>query len=189
VCKFVNAREDGFSLIDTTGDPMRSLLTIASVLLMGVLLGWQALHGGVPSHHFLARPDLPAVSNAWSLLVLPLLSWFLLGRVERRLEEGAAMAPVLAGFGGALLFGVVLAWCVDAGHGDVCNLMVMALAPVALFYPLHRAECILGFVLGMTLFIGAILPTIAGFIFAAMGAVLYYGVRLLWATVAAVRAR
>lgn len=167
---------------------MRIIFTVASAALMILLLGWQHLHGGVPAHHFLARPDLPAISNWWGLLVLPILSWFMLGRIERRLREGAAAGTILTGFAGALLFGLVLAWCVDSGHGDVCNYMVLALAPLALFYPVHRAECILGFVVGMSFFIGAILPAIAGLIFAGMGALLFYGVRLLWMLVAA-RAR
>ena len=38
-------------------------------------LAWEHTHGGVQSHHFLARPDLPAISNWWGLIILPSLGW------------------------------------------------------------------------------------------------------------------
>jgi hypothetical protein len=171
---------------NTDWKPMRILSTAASAVFMVLLLLWQHLHGGVPAHHVLARADMPAISNWWGLLVLPALTWVLAGRIERRRRHAPeSVRSSLPPFVAALLFGAVLAWCVDAGHGGICDYMVMALAPLAMFYPLHRAECILGFVVGMSLFIGAILPTVAGLVFAAIGAVLFHGVRLLWLMVAA----
>lgn len=165
---------------------MRILLTAAVAILEAGLLGWQQTHGGVPAHHVLARADLPAISNAWGLIVLPVLSWWLLGRIERRRRQAPAyLGKSLAPFAGALVFGVVLGGCAVSGHLDVCNGMVMALAPLSLFYPIHRAECILGFVIGMSPFIGAVLPTVAGLVFATIGAVLYHGVRFLWLVVGA----
>ena len=49
------------------------------------LLAWNHYHGGVPSHHILHREDLPAISNWWGGLLLPLLTWFLLYRIQKRL--------------------------------------------------------------------------------------------------------
>lgn len=51
------------------------------------LLIWEHYHGGVPSHHILAREDLPEFSNWWGGLLLPLLSFFLLYRIKKRLTE------------------------------------------------------------------------------------------------------
>ncbi len=54
---------------------MRTKATIAITAVMALLLGWQHLDGGVPAHHLLADPALPALSNWWGLLTLPALAW------------------------------------------------------------------------------------------------------------------
>jgi len=48
---------------------------------------------------------------------------------------------------------------------------------LALFFPIYRAECFLGFVIGMTFTFGAVLPTGVGIIIALIGALLYLYVR------------
>jgi hypothetical protein len=45
----------------------------------------------------------------------------------------------------------------------------MGILLIALFYPIYRAECLLGFVLGMTFTFGAVLPTGIGSILASIG--------------------
>ncbi|WP_214278616.1 hypothetical protein, partial [Escherichia coli] len=49
-------------------------------------LGWEALHGGIAAHHLLQRADLPGLSNAWGLLVLPALAAWAAGRLPRQAE-------------------------------------------------------------------------------------------------------
>jgi hypothetical protein len=148
---------------------------------MALLLGWQHLHGGVPAHHLLADPGLPVVSNWWGLLTLPLLAWILLGRVERRRKaQPHAAHGDFAAFTGALVFGAVLSLLFTAGQSTATENMVQGLALLALFYPIHRAACVLGFVVGMTWTFGAVLPMIAAAIFAAAGAAIYYGVRFIY---------
>jgi len=148
---------------------------------MTLLLGWQHLHGSVPAHHLLADPGLPALSNWWGLLTLPLLAWFLLGRVERRRKaQPHAAHGDFAAFTGALVFGAVLSLLFTAGQSTATENMVQGLALLALFYPIHRAACVLGFVVGMTWTFGAVLPMIAAAIFAAAGAAIYYGVRFIY---------
>jgi hypothetical protein len=160
---------------------MRTRLTIAVALFMVVLLGWQHLHGGVPAHHLLAREDLPAVSNWWGLLTLPVLAWFLLGRIERRREGGqGGTRAMAAAFIASLLYGFTLALCFVAGKPEVSDIMAQGVFVIALFHPVYRAECVLGFVIGMSVFLGAILPMIAALVFAAVGALLYHAVRFVW---------
>jgi hypothetical protein len=167
---------------------MRTKATAAITLAMTLLLGWQHLHGGVPAHHLLADPSLPTLSNWWGLLTLPLLAWFLLGRIERRRRaDPLAAHGDFAAFTGALVFGAVLSVLFTAGRPAATENMVQALVVVALFYPIHRAACVLGFVIGMTWTFGAVLPTIAACIFAAAGAAMYYGVRLLFSRVGLLR--
>jgi len=160
---------------------MRTKATVAVTVIMALLLGWQHLHGGVPAHHLLADPSLPTLSNWWGLLTLPLLVWFLAGHIERRRHaEPRAAHGDFAAFTGALVFGAVLSFLFTAGRHTATDYMVQALAVVALFYPIHRAACVLGFVIGMTWTFGAVLPTIAAGIFAAVGAAIYYGVRFIY---------
>jgi hypothetical protein len=167
---------------------MRTKATVAITVIMSLLLAWQHLHGGVPAHHLLADPTLPALSNWWGLLTLPLLAWYLLGRIERRRRAAPLAAHGdFAAFTGALAFGAVLSVLFTAGRHVATENMVQALVVIALFYPIHRAACVLGFVVGMTWTFGAVLPMIAACIFAAVGAAVYYGVRLLFSRVGLLR--
>lgn len=161
---------------------MRTNVTMSIAMAMALLLAWQHVHGGVPAHHLLADPGLPTVSNWWGLLTLPLLAWFLLGRIEARRKADPAFAPrIMAAFGGALLYGAALAGLFTAGYTSVTDSMALAIFVLALFLPVYRAEFVLGFVLGMTWSFGAILPMIAAAIFAGAGAAIHLGVRFVYA--------
>ena len=52
---------------------IRVWLTVTVTLAESAHLAWEHFNGGVASHHFLNRADLPAISNAWGLLLLPTL--------------------------------------------------------------------------------------------------------------------
>lgn len=148
---------------------------------MGSLLVWDYYHDGVPSHHILHREDLPSFSNWWGGLLLPLLTWFLLGRIQKRVggdKEKNSMAltistPILLGFVGALLFGIVLSIFFTLGNEDVPFYMMMGLFVSALFLPNYRAECFLGFIIGMTYTFGGVLPIIIGSVLVLLCAMLY----------------
>jgi hypothetical protein len=155
---------------------MRLALTAAAGVAMALMLAWEHFNGGVVSHHFLARSDMPAISNWWGLLVIPALAWFLLGRMEKR---GGDRRRLLIGFGSAFLFGAALSFFFTSGRQEWCGHMVMALPAVALFLPIYRAECVLGFVIGMTFVFGPVLPLVAALIFAAMGFIVYKSVRFI----------
>lgn len=172
---------------DTRLSRLRGVATAGVALATWAGLAWAHLHGGVPSHHLLARADLPSISNAWGGLLLPALTWFLVGRVHRRLARraagpaGAALYPtaVLAGFAGALVFGALLSVFFTRGQAPLTALMAQALVPLALLFPIYRAEYVLGFVLAMTYTFGAMLPTGFACAVALMAVVLYRGVRPL----------
>ncbi|MFC5461942.1 hypothetical protein [Massilia niabensis] len=167
---------------------MRTKATLAIALVMFLMLGWQHLNGGVPAHHLLADPTLPALSNWWGLLTLPLLAWFLLGRIERRRRADPRGAHGdTAGFTGALVFGALLSLLFTAGRHDATGYMAQAVFVIALFYPVHRAACVLGFVIGMTWTFGAVLPTIAAAVFAAGGAAIHYGTRFIYSRLLVLR--
>ena len=130
----------------------------------------------------MARKDLPAVSNWWGAIVLPLLTWFLLYRIQKRIQLNNAEKTklplnIVYRFAAALLFGILLSTFFILGYADIPGYMMMGLFILALFFPVYRAECLLGFVIGMTYAIGAILPTIAGSLLVVISAVLYLYVR------------
>jgi hypothetical protein len=164
---------------------IRLYFTAGVTLLIWMLLVWNHFHVGVPRHHILANEDLPAISNWWGAALLPLLTWFLLYRIEIRIssknqgstEISADLKKVLYGFTGALFFGVLLSFFFSFGYADICGYMVLALLPIAVLFPVYRAECLLGFVIGMTYTFGAVLPTGIGLILALIGAVLYVYLR------------
>lgn len=92
------------------------IITLSVSFAIWLFLVWEHFNGGVASHHILDRADLPSISNWWGGLVLPLLTWFSLGRIHKRVfsfvndqsvEENYPKS-VTFGFVGALLFGILL---------------------------------------------------------------------------------
>ena len=165
----------------------KTRLYITGIVTIGIwsLLAWSYYHGGVPSHHILHREDLPAISNWWGGFLLPLLTWFLLYRIQKRLirdnvensKPSMRLENVLYGFIGALFFGILLSVFFTFGYSDISGYFLIGLLLIALFFPIYRAECLLGFVIGMTFTFGVVLPTAVGSLLALIGAVLYLYVR------------
>jgi hypothetical protein len=81
-----------------------------------------------------------------------------------------------------LLFGIVLSTFFTLGNKDIPFYMMMSLFAAALFFPIYRADCFLGFVIGMTFTFGGVLPIGIGTILALIGAVLFLLIRpaILW---------
>jgi len=149
-------------------DRFRVLLTVLVALGIWSLLIWQHFHGGVPAHHLLADPEMPRVSNAWGALLLPGLSWVLLGLSRQRLSKAdrPGIQAVVAGLVGGVAFGLTLSISFTSGHESISGVLFYSLLPLALFLPVYRPECLLGFVLGMSTTFGAVLPTLFGSVMA-----------------------
>ena len=90
----------------------RILLTLLAFGAEAGILAWEYLNGGVRSHHLLANPDLPAVSNWWGLLLIPLLTWWTMTQLRRRIDHSAQPSAqgfaALAAFVCALAYGLAL---------------------------------------------------------------------------------
>jgi hypothetical protein len=162
----------------------RILLAAIALVAESIHLGWEYSHGGVVAHHFLARADMPSVSNWWGLLLIPALTWFLAGRIERRLDSqqgGAVTVPpaVWAGFFGALAYGAVLALAFTFKFEGIGTIFLGIFA-LSLLFPTYRAEYVLGFVLGMAFTFGAILPTFIATIVAALSGLAHWLMKALW---------
>jgi len=164
---------------------IRPYLTAAVTLAELAHLAWEHFHGGIRSHHFLNSADMPAISNGWGLLLLPLLTWFLSAFIQKRIalnsgenasSQGLPMS-IVAGFLGSLLFGILLSASFTNGYETVTEYLFMGILLLALLLPVYLAECVLGFVLGMTFTFGAILPTIVASVIAALSALVHLGIR------------
>lgn len=156
----------------------RLLLVAAASLYVWALLAFEHYNGGVVSHHLLQREDLPAISNWWGALVLPLLSWFLTGRIYKRVVTAYPFA-VVAGFIGALLFGVLLSVLFVYQQQQMLSGLMLSLPVLALIFPLYRAEFLLGFVLGMCFTFGVLIPIGVGTLVVLMSFILHKTLRPL----------
>jgi hypothetical protein len=168
----------------------RLRLRFTGAVSMGIwaVLIWKQTHGGVPTHHLLHRADLPGLSCWWDALVLPVLTWMLLARIRPRLVvevagsgSPAASPSALQGFFGAIGVGILFSALFVAGQETALSYALNGLLVAALFFPIYRAECVLGFVLGMTFTFGSVLPLIFGSLVACVGLLLHRFIRPLLA--------
>ena len=159
---------------------MRLMLTALALVFELAHLGWEHSHGGVLAHHLLNRADLPAISNWWGLLLIPALTWYLVGRMQRRISQGGAnKRAVLAAFVGALAYGASLALAFTMGH-EVVTYLFLGLIVAASLVPAYRAEYVLGFVLGMTFTFGAVLPTLIACVLATFSRITHWLCGAVW---------
>ena len=167
----------------------RISLTLLALGFQAGVLAWDHLHGGVPSHHLLANPDLPAVSNWWGLVLVPLLAWFTVAQAQRRREPARFSSrvvsrspshfPPLAGFVCALAYGALLA--VLFAHGStLTGYLFFGLLLVALVVRLWHGEYLLGFVLSMSFVAGPVLPAMFGAVVALFSWLVHTTARALW---------
>lgn len=159
----------------------RSRIYFTALALLGelIVLLWEHFHGGIKLHHILHRADLPAISNLWGILVVPTLAWLASTQVlKRRAINGMKMPKsAIAGFTGALVLGGLLAFGFSHGYENFTGTLFQVMLLLALLLPAYRAETLLGFVFGMNIVFGAVLPTAIGGILAALSAVVHL---LLW---------
>lgn len=155
---------------------MPVVLALIALAFVGTQLVLEHLGGGVRSHHLLNRPDLPAISNWLGLLTLPALGFALGMRIRR---AGGFTAAVWTGLVASLLYGTALATGFEFGAGHLTQGLFLGLFVVAILAPVYRAECMVGFVAGMTFTFGAVLPFLVALVFAAISAAVRVGSRAL----------
>jgi hypothetical protein len=160
-------------------------------ITLGVLIAelahllWQYSHAGIITHHILQRADLPGVSNAWGALWLPALTWFLIGRMQQRLQTASAVNSAKTrlwlrmriGLLAALLLGGALSIAFSYDFGTAAEILFQALLLCAVIFPVYQAQYVLGFVLAMSFTFGAIIPSAIAAVIALIAAVLH---RLLY---------
>lgn len=139
---------------------------------------WEHLNGGVVSHHLLNRADYPSISNWWGIIILPCLAWFSATRIKKRIRfhsdaEAAADAipnGILAGFFTMLVLSALQSGAFLFGYEDVTLYLLLTTFAIGLFFPLYRAEAIVGHVLGSAFVFGPVIPLIVVLIIATVSA-------------------
>jgi hypothetical protein len=158
--------------------------TIVTVFIFSFLL-WEHFNGGVASHHILHQQNLPAISNWWSGLLLPILTWLLISRTEMRISKQSShekgtkniKSKVLVLFTAGLSLGVLISISFANGYSLFLDNVLYIILLISLIIPIYYSEFILGFILGMTYTFGAILPTVFILILAAVGIISYKFIR------------
>lgn len=167
---------------------LRLIITFVVAILIFGLLIWNYFHGGVPSHHILDKKNLPAISNWWSGIFLPILTWILLTGIKTRIQKQpypheqykSLMTNTLVRFAIGLIFGIILSVSFIYNFKPFMGNVLYLLLIISFFVPIFFSEFILGFVLGMTYIFGAILPTAFILIMAAGGFIIYRFIRPLF---------
>lgn len=166
---------------------IKIFITSIILILIFALLFWEYFHGGVPSHHILQQKDLPEISNWWGAMLLPALTWILLGRIEKRLNKQDTLNQQIINpffkIIGLFLLGLTLGISIVVSFTNnyyyfLDNVPYVFLV-FSLVFPLHYSEFILGFIIGMTYTFGVLLPTIFILIIVALGFLIYRFIRPL----------
>jgi hypothetical protein len=150
-------------------------LPLAALAFAAAFVAFEYFNGGVKTHHVLARADLPGFSNWLALLVLPLLGIVLAIRARSEPGDRASgfFSPRLAaGTAGSLVYGAALAASFLVGLEQVSLVLFLGIPVCALAFPIYRAEYIFGFVTGMTIAFGSVIPLALALFFATVSFVL-----------------
>lgn len=153
------------------------IIPLAALAFATGHLSFEHFTGGVKSHHLLYNPDLPAISNWYELFTLPLLG-FILGMRIRRLPFTSRWAgiplSILTPLLCSLIYGAVLAISFMLGLENLTSGVLLLLCVFAIVYPIYRIEYIFGFVVGMTITIGGVLPLFFALILAMISFVIRF---------------
>lgn len=159
---------------------------LATLVFAAAHVGYEYLHGGVKTHHFMARADMPGFSNWLGLVVLPLLGVLFSVRARSAREGGgrdALPSSLIAGLSGSLAYGAALAASFLLGLEQVSFVLFVGLFVSAIAFPVFRAEYIFGFVVGMTVAFGSVIPLCFAIVFAALSFTVRRGASFVWAAV------
>jgi hypothetical protein len=145
------------------------LVPLAAFAFAVAHVGFEYFNGGVKTHHFLARADLPGFSNWLGLMVLPLLGVVLAVRAKSAQggEVNGILPPtVAAGTVGSLAYGAALAASFHFGFEQASLILFLGLFLCSIALPVYRAEYIFGFVVGMAITFGSVIPLTFALLFA-----------------------
>lgn len=132
------------------------LCVAASVLFIAAQLAWQWGQGGIVAHHVFADPARPAISNAWGLLLMPLLGVL----TAFRMQQAVMPAKLWANMCWAFLYGGLIAVLYVSQQETMLIGAILLTFGLALWLPLYRAEYLLGYIAGLSFAFGPVLPLV-----------------------------
>lgn len=138
----------------------RLLLTLLITLLVWGHVIWDHFHGGIPTHYLFHDENMPGIPNWAGAIVLPFFAWFLLGRIQKRLDasdSGDTVKKMAIRFFAGLLFAIAISICF-LNDIMVVDYLMGAVFLLAFIYPLYKSEYLLGWVIGAAYTFGAIIP-------------------------------
>ncbi|MCF7793026.1 MAG: hypothetical protein K9N09_03835 [Candidatus Cloacimonetes bacterium] len=161
------------------------LIPIMAFAFAAAHLALEHFTGGVRSHHLINNPELPAISNWFELITLPILG-MVFGYRIRSYPNTTRWAGIplnlLFAFLCSLIYGAILAASFIFGAENLTNIVFIGLLISGLLFPVYKIEYVIGFVVGMTPIIGGVLPLI----FALFVAVISFVVRYIFIKVAGI---
>ncbi len=157
---------------------------IGVMVFQALCLTWEFMNGGVVTHHFLMRKDLPGVSNWWGLVILPVLVLCTSYSIKKRAANHAGgqskfYRNLCIAFSAMLLVSVAQSTVFSLGYHEVAMFVLLGLILAALVFPLHRLECVLGYVLGSTFFTGPAMPFVGVVIFSVVSILVHLCIKPL----------
>lgn len=161
--------------------------TTAAFILTFAFILREYFSGGVVSHNLLAREDLPAFSNWWGLLTVPLLFWIAVTLINRRQKKSVTLksknkegeATVFKRFLAALAFGILMSILWEFRLESVLQYLILLPILLAFFTPVHLPEYLMGFVLGMIFTFGGVLPILIGLVLLIICFIIHRVVRII----------
>jgi hypothetical protein len=136
-------------------------IPLAAFAFAAAHVAFEYFNGGVKTHHFLARADLPGFSNWLGLFILPMLGIVLAVRAKSAQggQASSILPPALAtGMWVSLAYGAALAASFHFGLEQVSLVLFTGLFLLSIVGPVYRAEYSFGFVIGMTITFGSVIP-------------------------------
>ena len=159
---------------------------LALLVIEAALLAHEHFTGGVRSHHLLDRPDLPAISNWFGLIVMPILGWLLGRRFYRSTSQSiqfGSSVSIWVCLVCALVYGAAMATTFALGASGMTSALFFGLFLLAAIFPIYRIEYITGFVVGMAFVFGAVLPCLVAIVLAVVSFVVRFGIKSLMSAI------
>jgi len=143
---------------------IRFAITLVITLLVWGHVVWDYFDTGIPTHYLFQDENMPGIPNWLGALVLPFFTWFLLGRIQKRMNRSNSdetLKKIGFRFLAALLFAITISICF-LNDIMIVDYIMGTIFLLAFIFPLYKSEYLLGWVVGAAYTFGAIIPIAFG---------------------------